>query len=158
MSRLLLVICCIMVISFSAAARLDSKPVYADEPAEEKAYSDRLSSDRALRDLERIESALKSFTRLTDASRSIFTKEKLKERGNTGSDVQTLDFMVWPGIIKGTILRQEYTIKRLQYDLSLKRFKLGEINKEEVSAAQKEYQKAAQKLQTFWNTFGVVNE
>lgn len=154
MSRTLLVICFIMAISFPAHAELDLKPVHPDESAEET-FNQRLSIENALRSLGGIESALKSFAELTQAARGKFSKEKLKAIGNTDADVQTLGFMNWPGTIKGTILKQEYMLKKLNYELAQKKLKLGEINKEELSAAHKEYKKAEENFQAFWDSFGI---
>ncbi len=154
MSRIFLIISFILAISFPAYAELDLKPVHPDESAEET-FNHRFSIQSALQSLDGIESALKSFADLTEAARSKFSKEKLKAIGNTDADVQVLGFMNWPGTIKGTILKQEYMVKKLNYELTQKKLKLGEANNQEVAASQKEFKKAEQNFETFWNSFGI---
>lgn len=46
-------------------------------------------------------------------------------------------------------------LKKLNYELAQKKLKLGEINNQEMLAAQKEFKKAEQNFQTFWNSFGI---
>jgi len=154
MLRLLVMFCLIMAVTFPVHAELDLKPVHPDENAE-YTYNQRFSTENALQRLKQIESALQSFTQLTDISRNLISKDKLKKIGNTEGDIQTLGFMNWPGAIKGTILKQDYLISKLRYDLAQKKLKLGEINSEEVLAAQKEYEKAEREFQAYWNSFGV---
>jgi len=154
MLRFLLLISLTLAMSFPVYAELDLKPVNPDEDAE-YTYNQRFSKENALQRLEQIESALQSFTQLTDVSRKLISKEELKKIGNTSGEIQSLGFMNWPGAIKGTILKQDYLIAKLRYDLAQKRLKLGEINKGEVLAAQKEYEKAERVFQTYWNSFGV---
>ncbi|MDD4356637.1 MAG: hypothetical protein PHN98_05235 [Smithellaceae bacterium] len=152
----LLIICSIITISFSAYAELNLKPVNPDEPAE-YTYNQRFSSEHALERLAAIDSALDSFRKLTEASKNKMAKDKLEKIGNTGWETQNLGLPNSALAIKGTILKQEYMIKKLTYDLAQRRLKLGEISKKELSEAQREYKKAEQKFQTFWDSFGIAD-
>ena len=152
----LLIIFSIIAISFSAYAELNLKPVNPDEPAE-YTYNQRLSAEHALKNLVAIDSALDSFRKLTEASKNKMAKDTLEKIGNTGWETQTLGLPNSARAIKGTILKQEYMIKKLTYDLAQRRLKLGEISEKELSEVQREYKKAEQKFQTFWDSFRIAD-
>lgn len=104
-----------------------------------------------------ISSALHSFTKLTDLSRSTMSRDELKNIGNTEGDIQNIGFDNWIGSIEGTILKQEYEIKQLKYQLAQERYKSRGISKEALDKAKKEFEDGERSFQAFWDKFNILD-
>jgi hypothetical protein len=152
----ILIICSILAVSLPAYAELDLKSANPDESAK-YTYNERFSSKQSLESLAEIKSALDSFRKLTEASVNKLSKEKLDKIGNTGWEMQNLGFRNHTGAIEGTILKQEYLIKKLTYELAQRKLKSGEIKQKELLETEKEYKKAEKQFQAFWNTFHIAD-
>ena len=151
-----LIICSIIAISFPAYGEVDLKSVHPDESAA-SAYNERFSSKRSLESLAAIKSALDSFKKLTEIAANKISKETLAKIGNTGWERQNLGFVNHVESIKGTILKQEYLIKKLTYELAQIKSKSGEINQRDLLEIKREYEKAEKQFQEFWNTFSIAD-
>lgn len=127
-----------------------------DEPVEYTLHQ-RFSCDNALKRLGQIESALSSFEQLTEETRATRVSDALGEIENLDWETQTLGFTNWSRAIKGTLLKQQYIIAKLQYDLSRERLKQNEINSAEAAKARREYQRAKQAFLTFWKSFTIID-
>lgn len=145
-----IIICSILAISFSAHGDLNLKPIHPDEPAD-YTYNERFSTKNSLESLDKIQSSLVSFRKLTEASAGKIPKKKLTTIGNTGWEMQNLGFSNHVGTVKGTILKQEYLIKKLTYELAQIKYKSGEIDQADLSAMKTDYEKAEKQFQDFWN-------
>lgn len=150
------IICSIIAMAFSAYGDVTVKSVHPDESAD-NTYNERLSTKSSLESLARIKSALESFRKLTKEVTGKIPKEKLAEIGNTSWDMQNLGFVNHVEAIKGTLLKQEYIIKKLTYELAQRKVKSGEMSQREVVEIQREYEKAEKQFQEFWNTFGIAD-
>ncbi|MBP7051035.1 MAG: hypothetical protein KBE65_08480 [Phycisphaerae bacterium] len=137
---------------------LDLKPVggSGDEPVEYTLHQ-RFSCDNALKRLGQIESALSSFEQLTEVTRATRVSDTLGEIENLDWETQTLGFPNWSGAIEGTLLKQQYIVAKLQYDLSRERLKQNETSSAEAAKARQEYQQAKQAFLTFWNSFTIID-
>jgi hypothetical protein len=151
-----LIIFSIIAISFPAYSDLDLKPVHPDESAA-YTYNERFSSKRSLESLTIIKSALESFKKLTETAANKISKETLAKIGNTSWEMQNLGFVNHVEVVKGTILKQEYLIKKLTYELAQRKSKSGEINQRDLLELKREYEKAEKQFQEFWNTFGIAD-
>lgn len=152
----LLIICSIIATSFPAYGELNLKSPNPDEPAG-YTYNQRFSFEHSLKSLATIESSLDSFRKLTETAANKISKGKLAKIGNTGWEMQNLGFPNHVGSVKGTILKQEYLIKKLTYDLAQRKFKSGEINKKELLESEREYKKAEKQFQEFWDSFNIAD-
>ena len=144
----------ILVFSFPAKADIDLKPISPDEPAE-YTYNKRFSTENSLECLNQIRSALESYRKITELSNGKIDKETLKKIGNTGWETQNLGFTNWSGSIEGTLKKNEYIIKKLQYELAAEKFKFGQTKESELKQFKDEYKQAEEKFKQFWNSFGV---
>jgi len=151
-----LIICSIIAISFSAYGDVDLKSVNPDESAD-YTYNKRFSSKRSLESLATIKSALDSFRKLTETAANKISKETLAKIGNTSWEMQNLGFVNHVEAIKGTILKQEYLIKKVTYELAQRKSKSGEINQRDLLEIKREYEKAEKQFQEFWNTFRIAD-
>jgi len=151
-----LIICSIIAISFPAYGDLNLKPVHPDESAE-YTYNERFSSKHALDGLARIKSALDSFRKLTEIAAKKISKETLSKIGNTSWETQNLGLVNSVEAVKGTLLKQEYLIKKLTYELAQTKSKSGEINQRDLLEIKREYEKAEKQFQEFWNSFGIAD-
>ena len=149
-----IVLLCFVFVSLPAHAELNLKPVHPDEDAD-YTFNQRFSVQDSLSTLNQINSALESFRKLTELSVGKIPEEKLKEIGNTGWEIQNLGFMNWGGAIKGTLYKQDYLIKKLEYELALEKAKNGKTNKDELLTAEKAFNEAEKKFQAFWNSFSI---
>ncbi len=151
MFRILLVVI-VLFTAQTAYAELTLKPIHPDESVEHT-LNQRFSLEYSLQNLEQINSSLDSFAKLTEISKNKISKKQLEKIGNTDWEIQNLGFTNWSKTIKGTLLKQEYLIKKLEYEIAKKRLKLGEINKPELIKSEKEYKRVEKAFQTFWNSF-----
>jgi hypothetical protein len=147
-----------LLISTSALANaaLDLKPRHSDEPAE-YTFNKRFSMDSALNTVQHLRSILTSFQTMTRMTKDKLTAKELQDIGNTEWDTQHLGFANHPNVIEGTLLKQDYLIKKLEYDLALERSKSGKVTAEELSKAQKDFKMAEGAFQRFWDKFGVAD-
>jgi hypothetical protein len=67
--------------------------------------------------------------------------------------MQNLGFPNHVGAVKGTLLKQEYLIKKLTYELA--QSKAREVSKEDLSEAKKDCEKAEKQFQDYWDSFSV---
>lgn len=149
-----IIFCSILAMSVSAHGDVHLKPVHPDEPAD-YTYSERFSAKRSLESLGAIQSALDSFRKLTEASAGRIPGKTLAKIGNTGWEMQNLGFANHVGTVKGTILKQEYRIRKLTYELAQVKAKSGEISQADLSAARQDYEEAEKQFQDFWNSFHI---
>ena len=151
-----LIIFSIIAISFPAYSELHLKSVHPDESTD-YTFNERFSSKRSLESLATIKSALGSFRKLTEATAHKLSKETLAKIGNTSWEMQNLGFVNHVEAIKGTILKQEYLIKKLTYELAQIKSKSGEMSQRDLSKIKREYENAEKQFQEFWNTFGIAD-
>ena len=110
------------------------------------------SSNQALQRLTQIRGILESFRQLTQKTRSSLSQPDLQAIGNTGGEMQTIGFHNIPLTIEGTILKQEYQVKQLRFQLAQLRQERAEVSPQEVDRARTEYADATKNLQMFWDT------
>ena len=151
-----LLVCSIIVTGVLAYGEPPLKPVHPDEPASHT-FEERLSVGRSLESLAAIQSALDSFRELTKASAGKIPEKKLAEIGNTGWEMQNLGFVNHVGTVRGTILKQDYLIKKLTYELAQRKLKSGEIDPKSLFEVQGEYENAEKRFQEFWSAFGIAD-
>ncbi len=137
-----------------ASAELRLGPIHRDEPAE-YTYANRFSLDNALSSLEKVHASLQSFRDLTEAAQEKISKDKLKKIGNTDWETQNLGFPNHTKSIEGTLRKQDYLVKKLQYQLIQEQIKQGTRKREELGAAQKAFEEAEKSFQEFWDGFKV---
>ncbi len=151
-----LLVCSIIVTGVLAYGEPPLKPVHPDEPASHT-FEERLSARRSLESLAAIQSALDSFRELTKASAGKIPEKKLAEIGNTGWEMQNLGFVNHVETVRGTILKQDYLIKKLTYELAQRKLKSGEIDPKSLLEVQGEYENAEKRFQEFWSAFGIAD-
>src|SRR4051812_22390079 len=136
----------------SAVGYLDLHKRHPD--AEEGAVEFRTSyaAGLAVQRLTQIESFLKSFVRLTRRASTLMTPDELKSFGNTDGTMQTIGFHNIPLIVEGTLLKQEYRLRQLEYELAQLKHAQGETTAAEVDAARRAYADATKRFQLFWDT------
>ena len=149
-----IIICLILAISLSAHGELILKPIHPDEPAD-YTYNERFSTRSSLKSLDSIKSALESFRQLTEASAGKIPKKTLAKIGNTGWEMQNLGFANHVGTVKGTLLKQEYLIKKLTYELAQTVARSGEVSQADLSAVKMDYEKAEKQFKDYWDSFSV---
>jgi len=160
MYRIFLLICLLTAVSYSADAKLNLNKDVPGSTDSEKGGQDIFNSftaENALVNIRRILSALDSFTKLTDMSRATMSKDKLDKIGNTSGEIQIIGFGNWISGVEGTILKQEYQIKKLKYDLAQERYKAGKISEGELQKAKKDFEDGEKKFQKFWDNFQVLD-
>jgi hypothetical protein len=122
----------------------------AAEGAEE--FNTAYSSDRALQRLAQVQSFLVSFRGLTKRVRGTLPASELAAIGNTEADMQTIGFHNIPLIVEGTVLKQEYQLRQVQYELAQMKRARGDISAQELDQAKSAYERATKRFQVFWDT------
>lgn len=122
----------------------------AAEGAEE--FNTGYSSDQALRRLTQMQSFLASFSQLTEQARGKLTAAELDAVGNTSAEMQTIGFHNIPLTVEGTVLKQDYRLRQVQYELAQLKRQRGGISVQELNRARGAYEEATKRFQVFWDT------
>lgn len=111
--------------------------------------NDRFSFSSGLTGIQYINDWLKSFRDLTVLSSERISPEEKQRIGNLGWDTQNLAFYNNVKSVEGTLYKQEFEIRKLEYELALERKAAGKISQAEVAEKEKSYQEAWNILQNF---------
>ena len=122
----------------------------AAEGAEE--FATMYSADLALQRLTQMESFLMSFRDLTKRVRGTLGRVELSAIGNTDASIQTIGFHNIPLVVEGTLLKQDYQLKQVQYEFAQLKRARGDITAEDLDRARDAYARATKRLQVFWDT------
>jgi hypothetical protein len=109
--------------------------------------------DEALHRMSQIREALDSFKALTNKAARSLTKDELSSVGNTEWEIQALGFHNWPNAVEGTLRKQDYQIKKLEFELARLEYKDGRITKEDMDTKKIEYENSRDGLQQFIDGF-----
>jgi hypothetical protein len=121
----------------------------AAEGAEE--FATAYSADLGLQRLTQMESFLTSFRSLTERVRATVAPAELRAIGNTDAGMQTIGFHNIPLVVEGTLLKQDYQLKQVQYELAQLKRARGEITAEDLGRVRDAYASATKRLQAFWD-------
>jgi hypothetical protein len=110
------------------------------------------SSARGLQRLNQLRGFLESFKQLTERSRGVIDPKELQAIGNTSREMQTIGFHNIPLVIEGTILKYEYQMNQLNYQLAQLRRQRALITQQELDRARAAYEEASRNFQVFWDT------
>jgi len=110
------------------------------------------SSDQALERLTQMRSFLASFSQLTERARGKLTATQLDAAGNTSAEMQTIGFHNIPLIVEGTLLKQDYQLRQVQYELVQLKRQRGDVSVQELDQAKGAYEAATKRFQIFWDT------
>ncbi len=163
MFRIFLFICLLTMLSYSADAKLNLNkaiPGGSDPVTDGERVYEGFTAEHALVNIRRIASALDSFTKLTKLSDNLLntmTKAEYDKIGNTDWDIQNNGFGNWVEVVNGTILKQEYLIKKLKYELAQERYKSGVMSKRDVAKAKKEFEEGEKTFQKFWDDYQILD-
>jgi len=106
---------------------------------------------------EQISAALNSFRLLTEKAAGKISDQEIAQIGNTGWEIQYLGFYNWTNTVLGTLLLQDYEIKRLELKLAGAELKAGEIDKKDFELKEAEYKEAKDKVQQFLNSYTIAD-
>ena len=137
-------------------AGLNLKPIHPDESVYET-LNERISINNSLSSLKLVDSALESFTQLTIVARDEIPNQKLNTIGNTDWETQHLGFSNWTKTLQGTLLKQEYLIKKLNYHLACNDYETKKINKEALLNAENKFRLAEKRFQKWWDSFSIAD-
>ena len=140
----------------TSASNPIKQPVHPDEPID-NTLNQRFAFENSLTITQQIKEALESFRQLTDTSKAKLGQSTLTQIKNTDSETQTLGFYNWINSVEGTLIQQNYQLKKLELELAQKQYQDKEITKDELDSKSANYRKAQQKLQTFLKTFTIAD-
>ena len=154
--KVAIAVCFLCCLGSLACAQLKLSPVHPDEDVK-YTLNQRFGLDHALKSLESVRSSLASFQKLTAESKGKIPDNKLKEIGNTDWEMQNLGFHNHPNSIEGTLRKQDYMIKKLEFELAEAKKELGRCSDTELKSKKDAYEKAEKGFQAFWYEFGVAD-
>jgi hypothetical protein len=137
-------------------ARENLSPVSPDEPLEDT-LSDRFSLANSLERLQQIRGALSSFVQLTEKSKPALGERAIARIGNTDWEIQNLGFPNWVGSVEGTLRKQDYQIKKLEFELATKQYEDGEVSQAVLDEKEVAYRLAEQEFRAFWHSFEIAD-
>lgn len=120
-------------------------------------FDERFNKTKATEGLKYVNDWLKSFRELTIVTENSLTSNEKEKIGNLGSDTQTLAFYNWPKTIEGTLLKQEYEISRLEYELAVERNLNGKNSLAELKAKEEAYILIKIKMHNFLRKFHIAD-
>jgi hypothetical protein len=103
--------------------------------------------------VEIIRECLQSFRKLTEEAQGRISKAKMKEIGNTEWDMQVLGFHNNPGILEGTLKKQDLLIKQLQFELIKRQAKEGSAKEKDLQESRKALEASQKAFQDFKKNF-----
>jgi hypothetical protein len=124
-------------------------PDGADGPTE---FATEYSPAAALQRLDQMRGFLNSFKQLTARARGRLTAADLRDAGNTSGEMQSIGFHNTPLVVEGTLLKQDYRLKQVEYELAQLRRASGEAAEQDIERARDAYAEATRRLQLFWDT------
>jgi hypothetical protein len=124
-------------------------PDAADGPTE---FATGYSPTTALQRLDQLRGFLNSFKQLTARARGPLTAADLRAAGNTSAEIQSIGFHNIPLVVEGTLLKQDYQLKQVAYELARLRHFRGEVAEQDVERARVAYAEATKQFQVFWDT------
>ena len=133
---------------------VNSLKIIAQQPLQTE---ERFRISEATEGLEYVTEWLKSFRALTITTENSLAKSEKEKIGNLGADVQTLGFYNWPKTIEGTLLKQEYEISYLEYQLALERKANGKTNLADVQEKEEKYLLLKIKMLNFLRKFHIAD-
>jgi hypothetical protein len=98
-----------------------------------------------------------SFRKLTEKCKGLISQKALDEIGNTSWEMQYIGFSNIPRIIKGTLIRDDYEISKLELELAIKQYQDKEITYEELMKKDAKYKQAKEEFQNFLKGFGIAD-
>lgn len=136
----------------SAVGHLNLSKRHPDAADGATEFATEYTPGAALQRLDQMRGFLASFKQLTARVRGRLTEAELRDAGNTSGEMQSIGFQNIPLIVEGTLLKQDYQLKQVEYGLAQLRRARGEIAEEEVERARGAYADAARRFQLFWDT------
>lgn len=124
---------------------------------EGEVLEERFSAEEAACRTEQIISALKSFRLLTEKAEGKISKEEMDDVGNTSWEIQYLGFYNWTNTVLGTLLLQEYEIKKLELELAGEKLEAGKIDKKDLEEKEAAYMEARNKFQQFLDSYSIAD-
>lgn len=119
--------------------------------------NERFTLGYALTGVQNINEWLNSFRALTILTDERTTLEEKRQVGNLGTDMQTIGFSNWVKSVEGTLRKQDYDIRRLEYELAQERYAAGKVSQAEVAEKDRRYQEAEGNLQDFLAKFHIAD-
>ncbi|MGD1914050.1 MAG: hypothetical protein ACFB2X_25390 [Rivularia sp. (in: cyanobacteria)] len=137
-------------------ADLPLQKVHPDEPINDT-LQQRFSFENSKGRIKQIDGALNSFRTLTEKSKPALGSKAVSIVGNTDWETQNLGFNNWLGAVEGTLRKQDYQIKKLEYQLAQKQYEDKAISQAILNQKQAAYRQAKEDFQAFVNSFSVAD-
>lgn len=123
-----------------------------------KSFYGMLGYETACNCLSKMRNSLDSFRELTENLEHSISNEQKTKIGSMDWETQNLGFHNWSNHIEGTLMKQNYLIKKLKYELAKERFESGEeITKNYLSRLKREYESSEQMLADYLNAFHIAD-
>ncbi len=116
----------------------------------------RLSVDQSIKRVQQVDRVLSRVRQLTANDRAEPANPPPATAALITAETQSLNHN-WVGSVAGTLKKQDYEIKKLEFELAQKQFKDGEIPKTLLDQKQANYQKSARELKSFINSFRMTD-
>lgn len=100
-----------------------------------------------------IREALDSFKDLTEKGKVTFSQDLLDQVGNTDWETQALGFYNWTNAVEGALKKQDYQIKKLEFELAIANHQDGLVSEADLELKRAAYEKAKIDFQQFLDGF-----
>jgi hypothetical protein len=135
-----------------AVGFLSLKKRHPDGEEGKEEFDHAYSAQYGIERLHQMQGFLESFRKLTDLSRNKVSPKVLREAGNTDGEMQSIGFHNIPLIIEGSILKQNYQLRQVEYRLAQLQSLGGDVTSQELEQKRAAYAEATRNFQDFWDT------
>ncbi len=111
-----------------------------------------LTLEHNIHSVGRMAKALRNFNALLENCHRLLSEEAyLKVMEGVSAAGKNVGFANWPLVVETMLRKQDFEIKKLQYELGKEKLELGKINRSELDQLERVYQEADREFMRFWN-------
>lgn len=101
--------------------------------------------------------SLNSFKILTEKTKGKISNKELEEIRNTDWETQYLGFPNWSSTVVGTLIKQDFQIKKLELEKAIRLFDLGEIGYDDLEFRKTEFLNSKEKFQQYLASYRIAD-
>ncbi|MCE5250281.1 hypothetical protein LLG96_08680 [bacterium] len=141
----------VMLNSSYGGEELNLSERHPNEPAD-YTFNKRFSYENSMFRVRQIREFMDNIHTLLEKKGASISPEESKVQGSIG-----FEFVNWIGAVEGTLKKQDYMIKKLEFECAAMKYKTGEISKDELESKEKLYKQSENDFKSFWDSFIIID-
>lgn len=149
--RISIALLTVMLLGLALSACATEEP----QPAQQDPIALEPSVEEQLNPVHPDESVSQTYNTRFSLENALTRLSLLKEQGSEFSGEEAMAFNNSVGAIEGTLQKQEYELKRLEFELAKHQYRDGHITKDQLDEKASAYLEGTEEFKTFWTNFGI---